>query len=59
MIENGFYLIKPEFIELIKSIGGLYQDNQDRPVFCCFKDRFVKELFWAIPTSDYNHRNPE
>lgn len=56
MIENGFYTVKNEFIELIADLGGLYQDDKNRPVFCCFKDRFVSGLFWAIPTSDYFHR---
>jgi len=59
MIENGFYIIKKDFVELIKSLGGLYQDDKDRPMFCCFQDRFVKDLFWAIPMSEYSHRNDD
>ncbi len=50
MIENGFYTVKKEFTKLIADLGGLYQDD---------KDRLVKGLFWAIPTSEYSHRTPE
>lgn len=59
MIENGFYIIKKDFVELIKSLGGLYQDDKDRPMFCCFEDTKVSRLFWAIPMSDYSHRTSE
>ena len=56
MIENGFYILKQEYIDLIHRLGGTYEDNKKRPVFCCLQDKFVKELYWAIPTSDFEHR---
>ena len=59
MIENGFYKVKQEFIDLIREIGGTYKDAKERPVFCCFEDKHVEGLFWAIPTSDISHRSPE
>ena len=59
MIENGFYKVKREFIELINSLGGVYTDTKSRPIFCCFEDKEIKNLFWAIPTSDYSHRSPK
>lgn len=59
MIENGFYKVKQEFIDLIRELGGTYKDAKERPVFCCVEDKYVKGLYWAIPTSDLSHRNTE
>lgn len=60
MIENGFYKISPTFITLINDvIGGKYIDKKSRPVFCCMKDKYIKGLFWAVPTSDLSHRSKE
>lgn len=57
LIENGFYKISQEFITLVNTrIGGKYHDNKSRPIFCCMKDKYIKGLFWAIPTSDLSHR---
>lgn len=58
MVENGFYKITAEFVEMINRLGGRYADQKERPVFCCIEDKYVKSLFWAIPTSDISHRSP-
>lgn len=58
MLENGFYKIKPEFIELIDQLGGKYSDRKERPIFCCIEDFEILNLYWAIPTSDLAHRPP-
>lgn len=58
MIENGFYKISEEFINLIRELGGKYSDRKERPVFCCIEDSKIKGLYWAIPTSDLAHRPP-
>ncbi len=58
MLENGFYKVKNEYIELIHQAGGIYKDNKERPIFCCIEDKYTKGLFWAIPTSDLSHRSP-
>lgn len=57
MIENGFYKIKQSYIDLIRQLGGVYQDTKERPIFCCVEDKYVPGLFWAIPTSDLSHRS--
>jgi hypothetical protein len=59
MIENGFYKVKQEFIDLIKALGGQYKDVKERPIYCCMKDKYIDEIYWAIPTSDLSHRNKE
>ncbi len=59
MYENGFYLIKQELFDLIENIGGKYTDKKLRPVYCCIKDRYIENLYWAIPTSDISHRTQQ
>lgn len=59
MIENGFYKITQDYIELIRSLGGVYRDHKARPIFCCIEDKDVEGLYWAIPTSDASHRSAE
>lgn len=58
MIENGLYVIKKEFLEIIARLGGNCDiDHGDkRPMFCCLKDNKIDGLYWAIPTSDLSHR---
>jgi hypothetical protein len=59
MIENGFYKIRHDLIDLINNrLGGKYHDNKSRPVYCCMEDKYMRGLFWAIPTSDRLHRTP-
>lgn len=57
MIENGFYKIKTQYLDLIERLGGTYRDNKERPVLCCIEDKYINGLFYAIPTSDLSHRN--
>lgn len=59
MVENGFYKVTQEFIELIRKLGGTYKDAKERPIFCCIKDKFTDNLYWAIPTSDLSHRDDQ
>ena len=32
MIENGFYKIKQEYIELIRDAGGVFKDAKERHI---------------------------
>lgn len=57
MVVHGFYKITQEFVDLIKNLGGKYEDNKERPIFCCFEDKYTPDLYWAIPTSKYDHRD--
>ncbi len=58
MQEHGLYVIKRKFLELVHNIGGDcdYYNGNRRPVYCCIKDNMIEGLYWAIPTSDINHR---
>ena len=60
MKEHGLYIIKRDFLELIHNmIGGDcdYSNGDKRPIYCCIKDNKIEGLYWAIPTSDINHRS--
>lgn len=61
MIENGLYIIKTEFLDLVKKLNGTmdFEKDHKRPVFCCIEDNKIKGLYWAIPTSDLSHRNQQ
>lgn len=59
MKEHGLYIIKREYLKLVHNIGGDcdYSNGDKRPVYCCIKDNRIDGLYWAIPTSDIDHRN--
>ncbi|MCL1808740.1 MAG: hypothetical protein FWG42_03115 [Clostridiales bacterium] len=61
MVEHGLYILKTDFFKLVKSFGGDcdIEEGGRRPVYCCFKDKKVKGLYWAIPTSNATHRSKE
>ncbi|MCI8291838.1 MAG: hypothetical protein HFJ24_04195 [Clostridia bacterium] len=54
MVENGMYLIKQDYFNKFEKLGCKFKDNKSgkRPTFCCVEDKFIKGLFWAIPTSE-------
>ncbi|MBQ9387927.1 MAG: hypothetical protein IJU01_04615 [Lachnospiraceae bacterium] len=60
MKEQGLYIIKQDFLDLVLSLGGNCDiaNGTRRPVYCCLKDSIIEGLYWAIPTSDLNHRSP-
>lgn len=53
MIENGLYIIKEEYFLKFEKIGSKFKNNKSgkRPTFCCIQDKYVKEIYWAIPIS--------
>ena len=59
MIENGMYFAKSDIYQLIRSVGGVWNDNKDRPIYCCFESIEVKGLYWAIPVGSFGHRTIE
>lgn len=54
MEEGYYYIIKDEFFQKFESMGSKFKKNkgQSRPTFCCFKDKIIDGLYWAIPTSN-------
>lgn len=58
-MKNGFYyIIKDEFFNKFTALGCKFKYNksESRPIFCCIEDKFVKDLFWAIPTGSVNDK---
>ena len=57
MIKNAMYFGKRDLYNLIKRVGGEWNDTKDRPIFCCIESLEHKGLYWAIPVGNYNHRD--
>lgn len=51
MTEHGLYIIKKEYLELVKSLGGDcdYNNGDKRPIYCCIKDNKIEKMATAIP----------
>ena len=56
MIERGLYYASPDFANMIKSVGGEWNDTKHRPIVCLIKSKENDSLYWAIPMGNYNHR---
>lgn len=59
MIERGLYYANADFSALIKSAGGEWNDTKHRPIVCLINSTENKNLFWAIPMGNLNHRTKE
>lgn len=57
MREGIIYFVKSEFYEIIRTIGGEWNDNKKRPVVCLLKLKERDDVYWAIPMGDWNHRD--
>lgn len=59
MIERGIYFGKQEFYNLIRSVGGVWNDGKERPIVTLIKSTEHESLYWAIPMGDAKHRSQE
>lgn len=59
MEENALYYGKPEFYNLIRSLGGEWNDWKKRPIVCLMKLSEYDNIYWAIPKGKYSHRDEE
>lgn len=57
MIERGLYYANSDFTDMIKSVGGQWNDTKHRPIVCLIKSTENDSLYWAIPMGKYNHRD--
>jgi hypothetical protein len=57
MNTNSLYILKSEYYDAIRTIGGNWNDVKDRPVVCLIQSSENKDLYWAIPMGNYNHRD--
>jgi len=57
--EKGIYFAKNAFYELIKEVGGEWNDTKFRPLVVLIPSLENPQIFWAIPMGDYNHRSEQ
>ena len=56
MNQNGMYYVTDEFKQLIRNLGGEWNDQKKRPIVCLIQSSENPELYWAIPVGKVNHR---
>ena len=59
MIKNSMYFAKEEIYELIRSLGGQWNDSKDRPIVCVIESNEQEGLYYAVPVGNYEHRNEQ
>lgn len=57
MKENSIYFAKKSFYDVIREIGGTWNDSKERPMLCLFKLSENDNIYWAIPMGNWEHRN--
>lgn len=57
MNQNGMYYITDEFKQIIRNLGGEWNDKKKRPVVCLIQSKEYTGLYWAIPVGKVNHRD--
>lgn len=57
MIERGLYYATKDFGDMVRSVGGVWNDTKHRPIVCLIKSSEADGLYWAIPMGKLNHRD--
>lgn len=57
--EKGIYFAKNKFYQIIKDVGGNWNDQKERPLVALIPSNENPEIYWAIPMGDYNHRDEQ
>jgi hypothetical protein len=57
IVEKGMYFAKNEFYQIIKSLGGEWNDTKFRPIVTLMQSSDNPEIYWAIPMGNLDHRN--
>lgn len=52
MIKNSMYFAKREIYDLIRSLGGQWNDSKERPIVCIFESNEHKGLYYAVPVGN-------
>jgi hypothetical protein len=55
---NGMYFGKEEIYDIIRNVGGSWNDSKERPIVCLLKIDDT-DLYWAIPVGNWNHRDKD
>ena len=51
------YFGEASFYELIRKIGGQWNDSKERPIVCLMKSYVNENIYWAIPVGNWEHRD--
>ena len=54
--KKGIYFAKNAFYQIIKNVGGEWNDQKERPLVALIPSNVNPEIYWAIPMGDYDHR---
>lgn len=57
MNQNGMYYITDDFKQIIRDLGGEWNDRKKRPIVCLIESTETPGLYWAIPVGKVNHRD--
>lgn len=57
MIEHALYFGKKEFYDIIRNVGGAWNDSKERPLVCLLKLSENDNIYWAIPMGNLDHRD--
>ena len=57
MQEHTLYYAKPEFYEILRRLGGIWNDPKERPIMCLIKLEESDKIYWAIPMGNLAHRS--
>ena len=57
MIEYALYFGKKEFYDIIRNVGGVWNDSKERPLVCLLKLSENDNIYWAIPMGNLDHRD--
>ena len=53
------FFAKADIYNVIRNVGGQWNDSKERPLVCCFQSIENPDLYYAIPIGNYAHRTPE
>ncbi|RDV25312.1 hypothetical protein C7B90_22810 [Lysinibacillus fusiformis] len=59
MTKKGIYFAKNAFYQIIKNVGGEWNDQKERPLVALIPSNVNPEIYWAIPMGDYDHRTEQ
>ncbi len=57
MLENAMYYGKNQFYEIIRNLGGTWNDAKERPIIALMKLYENESIYWAIPMGNWYHRD--
>lgn len=55
--EKGMYFAKNDLYQIVRNVGGQWNDTKFRPIVTLIKSSDNPDIYWAIPMGDYSHRD--